>query len=98
MKSHGLNVAVFEAEGRAGGKLRSVSHDGLIWDEGANTMVKFFLFADWDDNEFLLETNSNGGFVAVQTESEPEVRSLLDDLGLREKQQFVRVFFVVSNI
>lgn len=33
---------VFEAEGRAGGKLRSVSHDGLIWDEGANTMVKIF--------------------------------------------------------
>ncbi|XP_030953633.1 protoporphyrinogen oxidase, mitochondrial isoform X2 [Quercus lobata] len=60
LKSHGLNVVVFEAEGRAGGKLRSVSHDGLIWDEGANTM----------------------------TESEPEVRSLLDDLGLREKQQF----------
>ncbi|XP_062151594.1 protoporphyrinogen oxidase, mitochondrial isoform X3 [Alnus glutinosa] len=60
LKSHGLNVTVFEAEGRAGGKLRSVSHDGLIWDEGANTM----------------------------TESEMEVRSLLDDLGLREKQQF----------
>jgi hypothetical protein len=41
----------------------------------------------------------NGGFVAVQTESEPEVRSLLDDLGLREKQQFVRVFyFVHSNL
>lgn len=56
------------------------------------------MFADWDDNEFLLETNSNGGFVAVQTESEPEVRSLLDDLGLREKQQFVRVLFIVSNI
>jgi hypothetical protein len=37
----------------------------------------------------------NGGFVAVQTESEPEVRSLLDDLGLREKQQFVRVFYFV---
>lgn len=59
LKSRGLNVTVFEAEGRAGGKLRSVSHDGLIWDEGANTM----------------------------TESEMEVRSLLDDLGLREKQQ-----------
>lgn len=27
----------------------------------------------------------------MQTESEMEVRSLLDDLGLREKQQFVRV-------
>lgn len=30
---------VFEAEGRAGGKLRSISQGGLIWDEGANTMV-----------------------------------------------------------
>lgn len=39
LKSHGLNVMVFEAEERAGGKLRSVSKDGLIWDEGANTMV-----------------------------------------------------------
>uniref|UniRef100_A0A2P2L3U4 Amine oxidase domain-containing protein n=1 Tax=Rhizophora mucronata TaxID=61149 RepID=A0A2P2L3U4_RHIMU len=60
LKSHGLKVTVFEAEGRAGGKLRTVSRDGLIWDEGANTM----------------------------TESEKEVVSLLDDLGLREKQQF----------
>lgn len=60
LKSHGLNVTVFEADGRAGGKLRSVSHNGLIWDEGANTM----------------------------TESEMEVRNLLDDLGLREKQQY----------
>lgn len=41
LKSHGLNVVVFEAEGRAGGKLRSVSLDGLIWDEGANTMASF---------------------------------------------------------
>lgn len=40
MKSNGFNVTVFEAEGRAGGKLRSVSREGLIWDEGANTMVK----------------------------------------------------------
>ncbi|KAH7518817.1 hypothetical protein FEM48_Zijuj09G0211200 [Ziziphus jujuba var. spinosa] len=61
LKSHGLNVTVFEAGGRTGGKLRSVSHDGLIWDEGANTM----------------------------TQSEIEVQSLLDDLGLREKQQFI---------
>ncbi|XP_024012509.1 protoporphyrinogen oxidase 2, chloroplastic/mitochondrial isoform X1 [Eutrema salsugineum] len=60
LKSRGLNVTVFEADGRAGGKLRSVMHKGLIWDEGANTM----------------------------TEAEPEVGSLLDDLGLREKQQF----------
>ncbi|KAJ8750119.1 hypothetical protein K2173_014034 [Erythroxylum novogranatense] len=60
LKSRGLKVTVFEAEGRAGGKLRSVSDQGLIWDEGANTM----------------------------TESEKEVRTLLDDLGLRDKQQF----------
>ncbi|KAL0735911.1 hypothetical protein Bca4012_012121 [Brassica carinata] len=60
LKSKGLNVTVFEADGRIGGKLRSVLHNGLIWDEGANTM----------------------------TEAEPEVGSLLDDLGLREKQQF----------
>lgn len=39
LKSHGLDVTVFEAQERAGGKLRSVSQDGLIWDEGANTMV-----------------------------------------------------------
>ncbi|CAI9283392.1 unnamed protein product [Lactuca saligna] len=60
LKVHGLNVTVFEADGRAGGKLRSISQDGLIWDEGANTM----------------------------TESEADVSSLLDDLGLRDKQQF----------
>ncbi|TXG54826.1 hypothetical protein EZV62_020082 [Acer yangbiense] len=60
LKSHGLNVMVFEADGRAGGKLSSISKDGLVWDEGANTM----------------------------TESEMEVRCLIDDLGIREKQQF----------
>ncbi|XP_020218703.1 protoporphyrinogen oxidase 2 isoform X1 [Cajanus cajan] len=60
LKSHGLDVTVFEAEGRAGGRLRSVSRDGLIWDEGANTM----------------------------TESEIEVKGLIDALGLQEKQQF----------
>jgi len=32
-------VTVFEADGRVGGKLRSVMQNGLIWDEGANTMV-----------------------------------------------------------
>lgn len=39
LKSNGFRVTVFEAEGRPGGKLRSVCHDGFIWDEGANTMV-----------------------------------------------------------
>ncbi|KAG7015960.1 Protoporphyrinogen oxidase, mitochondrial, partial [Cucurbita argyrosperma subsp. argyrosperma] len=41
LKSHGFNVTVLEADGRAGGKLRSVSYNGLIWDEGANTMASF---------------------------------------------------------
>ncbi|MFS7919095.1 putative protoporphyrinogen oxidase [Helianthus anomalus] len=40
LKLHGLNVTVFESDGREGGKLRSVSQDGLIWDEGANTMTE----------------------------------------------------------
>lgn len=39
LKSKGVNVTVFEADGRVGGKLRSVIRNGLIWDEGANTMV-----------------------------------------------------------
>ncbi|KAJ1417938.1 hypothetical protein SESBI_16203 [Sesbania bispinosa] len=57
LKSHGLDVTVFEAEGRAGGRLRSISQDGLVWDEGANTM----------------------------TESEMEVKSLIDALGLQQQ-------------
>ncbi|GKE34083.1 protoporphyrinogen oxidase, mitochondrial [Tanacetum coccineum] len=40
LKVHGLDVTVFEADGRTGGKLRSISQDGLIWDEGANTMTE----------------------------------------------------------
>lgn len=43
LKSHGFDVTVLEAEGRAGGKLRSVSYNGLIWDEGANTMVSLLV-------------------------------------------------------
>ncbi|KAI3521410.1 hypothetical protein L1887_10875 [Cichorium endivia] len=64
LKVHGLNVTVFEADGRAGGKLRSISQDGLIWDEGANTMLTIHS-------------------TSMQTESEADVSSLLDDLGLR---------------
>lgn len=41
LKSHGFDVTVLEADERAGGKLRSVSYKGLIWDEGANTMASF---------------------------------------------------------
>ncbi|XP_047321658.1 protoporphyrinogen oxidase, mitochondrial [Impatiens glandulifera] len=40
LKAHGLDVTIFESEGQAGGKLKSVSKDGLIWDEGANTMTE----------------------------------------------------------
>lgn len=40
LKIHGLNVTVFEAKGKAGGKLQSVSQNGLVWDEGANTMTE----------------------------------------------------------
>ncbi|KAK1266008.1 hypothetical protein QJS04_geneDACA016680 [Acorus gramineus] len=60
LESQGLKVTLFETEGRTGGKIRSATEDGLIWDEGANTM----------------------------TETEAEVGRLIDDLGLREKQQF----------
>nr|CAD1837029.1 unnamed protein product [Ananas comosus var. bracteatus] len=59
LKSNGVRVTVFEAEERAGGKIRTNSENGFIWDEGANTM----------------------------TESEMEVGRLIDDLGLRDKQQ-----------
>lgn len=40
LKSNGLSVTIFEAEGRAGGKIKSSSEDGYIWDEGANTMTE----------------------------------------------------------
>ncbi|KAK9117506.1 hypothetical protein Sjap_016453 [Stephania japonica] len=40
LKSQGVSVTLFEADERAGGKLKSVSRDGLIWDEGANTMTE----------------------------------------------------------
>ena len=41
LKSNGLSVTLFEADSRAGGKLKTVKKDGFIWDEGANTMVMF---------------------------------------------------------
>ncbi|XP_008783797.2 protoporphyrinogen oxidase, mitochondrial isoform X3 [Phoenix dactylifera] len=40
LKSNGLSVTLFEAEERAGGKIKSNSEDGFIWDEGANTMTE----------------------------------------------------------
>lgn len=38
-------MTLFEADTRAGGKLKTVAKDGLIWDEGANTMVMFLIIA-----------------------------------------------------
>ncbi|XP_028771420.1 protoporphyrinogen oxidase, mitochondrial-like isoform X1 [Neltuma alba] len=55
LKSHGLDVTVFEAQERAGGKLRSVSQDGLIWDEGANTMTESEMEAKALINDLALE-------------------------------------------
>lgn len=34
----------------------------------------------------------------VQTEGEIEVRSLFDDLGIRDKQQVVRIFICIYSI
>lgn len=44
LKLHGVNITLYEAEERAGGKLRSVSQHGLVWDEGANTMVSYIIW------------------------------------------------------
>ncbi|XP_057823982.1 protoporphyrinogen oxidase, mitochondrial isoform X2 [Cryptomeria japonica] len=60
LKCQGVAVTVFEADERIGGKITSISQDGLIWEKGANTM----------------------------TESEPEVKQLIDELGIRGQQQF----------
>lgn len=38
---------------------------------------------------------NNQSVAFLQTEAEPEVGSLLDDLGLREKQQFVSTLTMV---
>nr|QHA79698.1 mitochondrial protoporphyrinogen IX oxidase [Eleusine indica]QHA79703.1 mitochondrial protoporphyrinogen oxidase 2 [Eleusine indica] len=40
LRKSGVNVTVFEAGDRAGGKIRSNSEGGFLWDEGANTMTE----------------------------------------------------------
>ncbi|CAN6268343.1 unnamed protein product [Urochloa humidicola] len=40
LRKRGVNVTVFEAAGRAGGKIRTNSEGGFLWDEGANTMTE----------------------------------------------------------
>jgi protoporphyrinogen oxidase len=39
LRKSGVKVTVFEADDRAGGKIRTNSDSGFLWDEGANTMV-----------------------------------------------------------
>ncbi|KAI0523066.1 hypothetical protein KFK09_005456 [Dendrobium nobile] len=40
LKTNGLKVTLFDVQDRAGGKIKSTSEDGFIWDEGANTMTE----------------------------------------------------------
>lgn len=42
LRKSGVRVTVFEADDRAGGKIRTNSDSGFLWDEGANTMVSAF--------------------------------------------------------
>ncbi|KAM3387824.1 hypothetical protein ACQJBY_010575 [Aegilops geniculata] len=45
LRKSGVRVTVFEAEDRAGGKIRTNSDGGFLWDEGANTMTESALEA-----------------------------------------------------
>ncbi|XP_048558064.1 protoporphyrinogen oxidase, mitochondrial [Triticum urartu] len=45
LRKSGVRVTVFEAEDRAGGKIRTSSDGGFLWDEGANTMTESALEA-----------------------------------------------------
>ncbi|KAG8082476.1 hypothetical protein GUJ93_ZPchr0014g47227 [Zizania palustris] len=40
LRKRGVQVTVFEAADRAGGKIRTNSESGFLWDEGANTMTE----------------------------------------------------------
>ncbi|CAD6260439.1 unnamed protein product [Miscanthus lutarioriparius] len=40
LRQSGVNVTVFEAADRAGGKIRTNNEGGFLWDEGANTMTE----------------------------------------------------------
>ncbi|XP_024311696.1 protoporphyrinogen oxidase 2, chloroplastic/mitochondrial isoform X2 [Brachypodium distachyon] len=44
-RSDSVRVTVFEADDRAGGKIRTNSDSGFLWDEGANTMTESALEA-----------------------------------------------------
>lgn len=43
LRSAGVAVTVFEAQNAVGGKIKSFSNDGLIWEQGPNTMVHVHL-------------------------------------------------------
>eukprot|EP00897_Mesotaenium_endlicherianum_P005463 jgi/Mesen1/4945/ME000247S04227 len=40
LKKEGLKVTVFEADSSVGGKIKSSSKDGYVWESGANTMAE----------------------------------------------------------
>ncbi|CAN6449118.1 unnamed protein product [Victoria cruziana] len=40
LKSHGLKVTLFESNEHPGGKITTHSENGIIWEEGANTMTE----------------------------------------------------------
>ncbi|XP_049932910.1 protoporphyrinogen oxidase, mitochondrial [Nymphaea colorata] len=40
LKLHGLRVTLFESNQHPGGKIRTNSENGIVWEEGANTMTE----------------------------------------------------------
>lgn len=54
LRKSGVRVTVFEAADRAGGKIRSNSESGFLWDEGANTMVSAFFVVHWESEVVLV--------------------------------------------
>lgn len=40
LKAEGVAVTVFEAESNSGGKIKSFSEDGFVWEKGPNTMTE----------------------------------------------------------
>jgi len=49
LRQSGVNVTVFEAADRAGGKIRTNSEGGFVWDEGANTMTE----GEWEASRLI---------------------------------------------
>ena len=80
-----MNVTVFEAYGRDRWELRSISDHGLIWDE-------LYLKHQYHGITSAIIRNICLWILTyhlIQTESNTYVSSSIDDLGIRDKQQFV---------